>query len=69
MVVVAKKASPPDPTPEPPARRQVNARLPDKLADALDRYRASHRYPPGYTEIVLEAIQALLEREGFWPPP
>lgn len=66
MLDVAEKKKPNASTPG-PARRQVNARLPEEIARALERFKQSQRIPPDSTAVILIALREFLEREGFLP--
>ncbi|MBX3436010.1 MAG: hypothetical protein KF861_00745 [Planctomycetaceae bacterium] len=45
--------------------RPVNVWVSDNVADALERYIAAQRFPPGKTAIVESLLAEFLTREGF----
>lgn len=69
MQVMATPKKIPEPSPDPPKRRQINARLPDRLADALEAYLGSHRVPPAASAVALVALEEFLRKAGFPPEP
>lgn len=44
-------------------------RLGPELNDALQRFIAAQRIKPDRTAVGLTALEELLSREGYWPPP
>jgi hypothetical protein len=71
MAVMAKERRPKvEPEPDPDnERRTINFRIvEDDLWDALEAFRASHRYPPKKTQTMIDALKHFLAAEGYYPP-
>jgi len=57
-------------TANPTAKRRVlYMQLPPELDDALVRFITAQRIKPDRTAVGLTALEELLTKEGFWPPP
>lgn len=66
MAVMAKRKTTPADARKTPT---LHMRLSDELEAALVRFISSQRIKPDRTAVGLTALEELLTKEGFWPPP
>jgi hypothetical protein len=66
MPVMAKRKTTPADAKRTPT---LHMRLSDELEAALSRFIASQRIKPDRTAVGITALEELLSKEGYWPPP
>lgn len=69
MVAMSKQKPGPKTNKTPPRRHVLYIQLTPELDAALVRFIAAQRIPPDRSSVGHAAVEELLTREGFWPPP